>query len=139
VGKLFVDPEITLDGQDITDWCHNIDMPFEAERVEVTGFRAQFRNYLAGRKDGVVTLGVYQDFDAGAIDDLFWPLFESGEEFVIVVRPEEEPTARYTLTCVCTAYNPLAGEQGEAADITITLPLSGATPITRERVATDSG
>jgi hypothetical protein len=130
---LFVDPEVEIDGVDRTDWAHNIDMPLEADRVEVTPFRAEFKRYLRGRRDGTITIGFYQDFDDGtgtdaadSLDQQLWELFEEGEEFDIVITPVEDGDVEYTATVVMLSYNPLSGEQGEAVDVSVEFALSGA-------------
>jgi hypothetical protein len=133
---LFVDPAVEIDGVDRTDWAHNIDMPLEADRVEVTPFRAEFKRYLRGRRDGTITIGFYQDFDepmggeppvstGDSLDQQLWELFEAGDEFDIVVEPVEGGDVEYTATVVMLSYNPLSGEQGEAADMSVEFALSG--------------
>ncbi len=73
------------------------------------------------------TLVIMQDFGAGAVDALLFPLLGSTVAVKIV------PTAgtvtatnpEYSMSCLVTQYQPFAGAVGDIATLSVTWPVSG--------------
>ena len=82
---VLTDPFISINGADVSDHFTSITLPAEAEVQESTGFGDGWRTRVGGLKDWSASLDFNQDFDAGEIDSILWPLL--GAAVALVVRP----------------------------------------------------
>jgi hypothetical protein len=128
-------PVIKVNGQDISNYVHECTIETTRDEVEVTGFQAANKEILAGLGDATITLAVYQDFAAAAIDALFWPLSTSNTAFPVLVNPfvgANSPTnPQYAMQALLFTYNPIAGAVGDAAETPITLRNAASAGLTR--------
>ena len=125
------DPYITINTNDVSDHFTSISLPTEAETQESTAFGDDWRTRAGGLKDWSASLDFNQDFDAGQLDDLMWPLL--GTSVAIEVRPgpgARSPTnPAYFGNAILMSYPPLGNSVGELA--TGSLGLEGAGVLTR--------
>ena len=68
-----------------------------------------------------------QDFGAGAIDELLYPLF--GSFATVVIRPFSTSISAtnpaYTAVALVTEYQPFASSTGDLAQFSVTWPITG--------------
>ena len=83
---VLTDPFISLAGNDVSDHFTSVALPVEAETQEATAFGDEWRTRLGGLKDWSATMDFNQDFEAGQIDALMWPLL--GTSVAVVIRPD---------------------------------------------------
>jgi hypothetical protein len=123
--QVFKNAMILLNAQDISNYCDEVTIETTRDEVEVTGFQAANKEILAGLGDATITLSVFQDFSAAAIDALLWPLSTSNTPFTVEVRPTNAARSAtnpaYLMSCLLFTYNPIAGKVGDALQTPVTL------------------
>lgn len=128
-------PVITVDGHDISNYCHEVTIESTRDEVEVTGFQAANKEIIAGLGDATITLAVFQDFAAGAIDSIFQPLSQSDTPVTVSVKPFNSAVSAtnplYSMEALLFTYNPIAGAVGAAAETPITLRNASEAGLTR--------
>lgn len=126
---------ISANGQDISTYVSEVAIETERDEVDVTGFQATNREKLAGLGDATITLNVWQDYSAGAIDALFFPLSQSDTPFPVIVRPDAGAVGpnnpQYTMQGLLLNYAPIAGAVGEAAATEVPIVNNSPAGLTR--------
>lgn len=133
--KVLKDCFISVNGQDISTYVHEVTIETERDEVDVTGFQAVNREKLAGLGDASIGLGIWQDYSAAAIDALLFPLSNSDTPFPVIVRPSVAAVGpnnpQYAMSGLLFNYQPIAGSVGEAADIDVTINNAAPAGLTR--------
>jgi hypothetical protein len=121
------DYKITVGTANLSTLVNSVTLDITADEVETTAFGSSYRTRIGGLKDASVSLDFMQDFGAGAVDALLFPLLGSTVAVKIV------PTAgtvtatnpEYSMSCLVTQYQPFAGAVGDIATLSVTWPVSG--------------
>jgi hypothetical protein len=122
-------PVVTLAGGTVSANVAQITLSVESDDVETTSFGSGgFRERIGGLKGGSVSLDFHQDFAAGAIDSIIWPLiggtaavtFRAGTAAAGTANPE------YSATVLVTEYSPIDSAVGDLATFSVTWPTTGA-------------
>lgn len=121
------DYSVTVNGTSFSTALQSVELSIEADEQETTGFGQGWRERVAGLKTGSVTLNFYQDFAAGALDAIVWPLL--GSNATVVVKPTSGTATAtnpaYTAVCLVTGYQPFASSVGDIATTSVTWPTTG--------------
>lgn len=130
------DPVILVNGQDISNYCHEVHIETSRDEQDVTGYQAVNKETIAGLGDATITLQVFQDFSPAAIDALFWPLSNSDTPFTVSVKPHVAAVSAtnplYSMQSLLFGYNPIdSGGPGEPLDTPITLRNATQAGLTR--------
>lgn len=129
------DCSITIDAVDLSDHISSVTIETTFDEVDVTGFGSTYKEILQGLGDATITLSVFQDFDAASVDATLWPLSQSGEGFVVVVKPTSAAVSAtnpsYTMTGVLLNYSPVAGAIGEASTTDVSIRNQSSTGLVR--------
>ena len=119
---------VTINGTDFSSSLASVDWPIEVETQDTTAFGATFRTAIAGLQTGSITLEFHQDFGAGAIDTVLYPLL--GTNATVVVRPAGTATSAtnpaFSGQFLVTQYSPFNSTIGDLATLSVTWPLNGA-------------
>jgi hypothetical protein len=121
------DYKVTINGGTVSSSLASVELPIEVDEQETTAFGSSWRTRIAGLKSGSITLEFHQDFAAGALDSILYPLLGSNAT-VVVVPTSGTVTASnpsYTGTFLVTSYTPFASTVGDLATVGITWPLTG--------------
>ena len=122
------DPFISINGTDMSDHFKSISHPIEAEAQEATAFGDDWRNRVGGLKDATATLEYNQDYDAGAVDAVLFPLV--GKVVALVWRPDMAAVGvtnpQYSQSMILTSYMPIEGSVGDLIMGSVTLEGAGA-------------
>jgi hypothetical protein len=121
------DYKVTINGGTVSSSLASVELPIEIDEQETTAFGSSWRTRIAGLKSGSITLEFHQDFAAGALDSILWPLLGTNAT-VTVVPTSGTVTASnpsYTGTFLVTSYTPFASTVGDLATVGITWPLTG--------------
>jgi len=121
------DYKITVGTTVVSDDIASVTLDITSDEVETTAFGSTYRSRIGGLKDASVSLDFHQDFGAGAVDALLFPLLGS------TVAVKSAPTSgtvtatnpEYRFTALCTQYQPFAGAVGDLATLSVTWPVSG--------------
>jgi hypothetical protein len=121
------DYKVTINGGTVSSSLASVELPIEVDEQETTAFGSSWRTRIAGLKSGSITLEFHQDFAAGALDSILYPLLGSNAT-VVVVPTSGTVTASnpsYSGTFLVTSYTPYASTVGDLATVSVTWPLTG--------------
>ena len=121
------DYKITIGTTVISDDIASVTLDITSDEVETTAFGSTYRSRIGGLKDASVSLDFHQDFGAGAVDSLLFPLL--GSTVAVKIAPTSGTVTatnpEYRFTALCTQYQPFAGAVGDLATLSVTWPVSG--------------
>jgi hypothetical protein len=121
------DYKITVGTTVISDDVASVTLDITADEVETTAFGSTYRSRIGGLKDASVSLDFHQDFGAGAVDALLFPLL--GSTVAVKIAPTTGTVTvtnpEYQFTALVTQYQPFAGAVGDLATLSVTWPVSG--------------
>jgi hypothetical protein len=94
MGKFVLrDAVITVAGSDLSDHFSSVEIDQPAEEVEFTSFGSGYREFGQGLKDATINVEAFQDFAAGEVDAVLYPLYESGGTFSVTVKADDAATS----------------------------------------------
>ena len=128
MAKFFAkDYKITVGTTVISDDIASVTLDITADEIEVTAFGSSYRSRIGGLKDASVSLDFHQDFGAGAVDSLLFPLM--GSTVAVKIAPTSGTVTatnpEYRFNALVTQYQPFAGAVGDLATLSVTWPVSG--------------
>ena len=134
MAKFFAqDYKVTVGTTVLSDSIASVTLDITTDEIETTAFGAPggYRTRIGGLKDASVSLDFHQDFGAGAVDALLFPLM--GSTVAVSIAPTSGTITAsnplYSFTALVTQYQPYAGAVGDLATFSVTWPVSG--PVTR--------
>ena len=122
------DYKVTINGTNLSTSLASVELPIEIDEQETTAFGSEWRTRIAGLKSGSITLEFHQDFAAGALDSILWPLLGTNATVVVVPTSGTVTSSNpsYSDSFLVTQYTPYASTVGDLATVSISWPLSGA-------------
>ena len=121
------DYKVTIGTVVISDDIASVTLDITADEIEVTAFGSSYRSRIGGLKDASVSLDFHQDFGAGAVDSLLFPLM--GSTVAVKIAPTSGTVTatnpEYRFNALVTQYQPFAGAVGDLATLSVTWPVSG--------------
>lgn len=120
---------VSIGTADISNALSGASLEITVEEVDKTSLgSAGWREVAAGLKSGSVTLNFQQDFAAGAIDSLLYPLI--GTEATVTIRSSSATVSAsnpaYAAVVLISQYTPINGAVGDLATFDVTFPTIGA-------------
>ena len=125
-------PQVTLAGGTVSANVAQCTIAIEADEVETTSFSAGagagWRERIGGLKSATVSFDFHNDYAAGAIDSVVYPLI--GGTAAITVRPHGtaapgSATPEYRFTALVTEYSPIDSAVGDLATFSVSWPITG--------------
>jgi hypothetical protein len=128
LAKFFAqDYKITIGTAVVSSSIAAVTLDISADEIEVTAFGDSYRKRIGGLKDASVSFDFHQDFGAGAVDALLFPLM--GTTVDVKIAPTSGTVTasnpEYRFSALCTQYQPYSGSIGELATLSVTWPVSG--------------
>jgi hypothetical protein len=121
------DYKVTIGTAVISEDIASVTLDITADEVETTAFGSSYRTRIGGLKDASVSLDFHQDFGAGAVDALLFPLM--GSTVAVKIAPTSGTVTatnpEYRFSALVTQYQPFAGAVGDLATLSVTWPVSG--------------
>jgi hypothetical protein len=123
-------PVVTLAGGTVSANVAQVGIALEADDVETTSFGSGGnRERIGGLKSGTVSFDFHNDYAAGALDSILFPLL--GGTAAVTVRPGGTAAVgsanpEYSFTILCTEINPIDSAVGDLASQSVTWPITGA-------------
>ena len=121
------DYKVTINGTNLSSSLTSVDLSLSADEVDTTTFGGEWRTVTGGLKSGSITLNFNQDFGAGSVDAVLFPLFNTAA--TVVIQPTSATVSAtnpsYTAIALVNSYQPFASSVGDLATLSITLPTSG--------------
>ena len=128
MAKFFAqDYKVTVGTHVLSTSVASVTLDITTDEVETTAFGSSYRTRIGGLKDASVSLDFHQDFAAGAIDEILFPLM--GSTVAVKIAPTSGTVTatnpEYRFDALVTQYQPFAGAVGDLATLSITWPVSG--------------
>jgi hypothetical protein len=128
LAKFFAqDYKITIGTAIVSSSIASVTLDITADEIETTSFGDSFRKRIGGLKDASVSFDFHQDFGAGAVDALLFPLM--GQTVDVKIAPTSGTVTatnpEYRFSALCTQYQPYAGAIGDLATLSVTWPVNG--------------
>jgi hypothetical protein len=128
LAKFFAqDYKITIGTAVVSSSIASVTLDISADEIEVTSFGDSFRKRIGGLKDASVSFDFHQDFGAGAVDALLFPLM--GQTVDVKIAPTSGTVTasnpEYRFSALCTQYQPYSGAIGDLATLSVTWPVNG--------------
>jgi hypothetical protein len=128
MAKFFAqDYKVTIGTTVLSDSIASVTLDITTDEVETTAFGSTYRTRIGGLKDASVSLDFHQDFGAGSVDALLFPLM--GSTVAVKIAPTSgtitATNPEYRFDALVTQYQPFAGAVGDLATLSITWPVSG--------------
>ena len=121
------DYKITVGTAVLSSSLASVTLDITADEVETTAFGSSYRTRIGGLKDASVSFDFHQDFGAGSVDALLFPLM--GSTVAVKIAPTSgtitATNPEYQFTALVTQYQPFAGAVGDLATLSVTWPVSG--------------
>jgi hypothetical protein len=121
------DYKVTVGTTVLSDSIASVTLDITTDEVETTAFGSSYRTRIGGLKDASVSLDFHQDFGAGSVDALLFPLM--GSTVAVKIAPTSGTVTatnpEYRFTALVTQYQPFAGAVGDLATLSVTWPVSG--------------
>jgi len=127
MGKLILrDCYTAIDGTDLSNRASAATIDTPSDEVDTSTFGGGFHEIDRGLRDATITITFYQDHDSGSVDDVLNPLNDSGDVFLVQVRPVKSSSASATnperrMYGRLFNYSPIAGSVGEASTTDVTI------------------
>ena len=121
------DYKVTMGTAILSTSIASVTLDISADEIETTSFGSSYRTRLGGLKDASVSFDFHQDFGAGAVDSLLFPLM--GTLVDVKIAPTSGTVTatnpEYRFSALCTQYQPYSGAVGDLATLSVTWPVSG--------------
>lgn len=121
------DYAITINGTNFSDDLAAATLEITAEEQETTAFGNGYRTRIGGLKDASLSLDWHQDFAAGSVDAVLFPLL--GTQATVTIKPTSGSVSAtnpsYSMLCLVTQYSPFASSIGDLATLSTSWPVSG--------------
>lgn len=122
---------VALDGTNFSDHVVSAELELEADEVDYDNMGSGgWHEVKAGMKSASLKLTLHQDFAASNIDATLSTAFFAGAAIAVELRPTNAAVSatnpKYTFNVRATKHQPIAGKVGDRADVSITLPITGA-------------
>jgi hypothetical protein len=121
------DYKVTIGTTVLSDDIASVTLDITADEVETTAFGSTYRTRIGGLKDASVSFDFHQDFAAGSVDAILFPLM--GSTVAVKIAPTSgtvnATNPEYRFSALCTQYQPFAGAVGDLATLSVTWPVSG--------------
>ena len=121
------DYKVTIGTTVLSSAIASVTLDITSDEVETTAFGSTYRTRIGGLKDASVSFDFHQDFGAGSVDALLFPLM--GSTVAVKIAPTSGTVSatnpQYEFTALCTQYQPFSGAVGDLATLSVTWPVSG--------------
>jgi len=112
---------------DLSDHIASISLATVHDIIETTQFNDISKRRIAGLADNSVTFEFHQDFQAGSVESVIYPLL--GTAVLCQVKPVNGPTTasnpEYSFQVLISEWTPLNGAVGDISTATVQWPISG--------------
>jgi len=121
------DYKVTIGTTVLSSSIASVTLDITTDEVETTAFGSTYRTRIGGLKDASVSFDFHQDFGAGSVDALLFPLM--GSTVAVAIAPTSGTVSatnpEYRFTALVTAYTPFSSQVGDLSTLSIQWPVSG--------------
>jgi hypothetical protein len=125
MGKLVLNnASIVIDGTDLSKRASQVSIDLPIDDVDLSAFQGEFKDHGVGLKDASIQVTFFQDYEAGMVDDVLFPLYSAGEAFIIEIKPDKGAKSAsnplYKMEVRMFNYSPISGSVGQASTTQVT-------------------
>lgn len=125
---VLLDAQLSIDNNDLTDWCSKIELSdeFEAKKTTTFGSGGAEEN-KGGLESFEAAITFKQDYDAAALDEIMWALRRSVVTFATraMETAVSSSNPQYSGSLLINKWVPIAGSVGDVAEVDVSYPGSG--------------
>lgn len=125
----YTNPKITINSIDLTDHIASVTINQKYDELDTTVFGSAGKQRIAGLEDSSLQIEFLQDYASSSVEATLNSLL--GTTTTVVVQAKTGAVSatnpKWTMTCLVTELQPVAGSAGEIAKQSITWPVSGTT------------
>ncbi|MEU3563515.1 hypothetical protein [Kitasatospora sp. NPDC006786] len=119
---------LNIAGNILNEHARKAELAVECEEKDVTTYISNgWKVSIGGLKSGTLGLELLQDYAAGKLDSIMWPLL--GQVVPFEVRPTQAPVSinnpKYSGSVLIKEWQPIAGSVGDEASVGVSYPTSG--------------
>lgn len=122
------DYKVTIGTTVLSSSIAAVTLDITQDEVETTAFGSTARTRIGGLRDATVSFDFHQDFAAGAVDSILYPLM--GSTVAVKIAPTSGTVTatnpEYRFDALVTQYQPFAGSIGDLAVTSVSWPVTGA-------------
>lgn len=119
--------KVVVNGNDISDHVTQVTITYSATLQDSTAMGATTQQRIGGLKDWKIELELEQDYAAGNLDSILFPLV--GTTFTVTVNPVNASNStsnpQYSGTGILESYTPVAGKVGDIAKTPVAIMAAG--------------
>lgn len=136
MGKLIlVNASLVIDGTDLSKRSTQVAIDAQSDEVDLTAFQEEWKDTGVGLKDATMQITFIQDYAIGMVNDVLWPLFRTGEEFVIEAKADKgvksSTNPLWKMGTKVFTYSPLSGSVGQASTTQVNFKNTSETGLER--------
>jgi hypothetical protein len=79
--------DVVVNSVNLSAWIRSVTLETSRPEVDVTAMGNTHQQFAPGIGDATITLEVYQDYAAAAVDATLYPLSSSESAFNVVIKP----------------------------------------------------
>lgn len=135
--EVFKQGYLSVNGSDISDRVKEVHVTTERTEHDTTTIASQNQEILFGLGTATIEIVAIQDFAAGEIDAIMWPLSQSDTPFVVAARKSNGAISatnpEYRLDeALLGNYNPIDAAAGEVLTTPLTFRNAGTSGLIRD-------
>lgn len=115
---------VLVNGNDISNHVQSVSIEGTRAEVDVSSMGDTNSEIVLGLGDVTMTVSVFNDYAAGSLDSILFPLWQTNTPFVVEVRPvngaRSTSNPAYTMTSLMPTYSPITGSIGDAVTTDLT-------------------
>jgi hypothetical protein len=115
---VFVNGLVLINANDLSNHVQSVDIEGVRTEVDVTSMGDVNSEIVLGLGDVTATVVFFNDYAAGSIDSILFPLWQTNTPFPVEFRPvnaaRSTSNAAYTMTALLPTYAPINGGIGTA-------------------------
>lgn len=116
---------VSIGGNDLSAYATKLELDFEGDEVETTAFSSGgWKSFVGGLKAGSVSITFNDDYAAGLLDAILWPLFNTvaAFEFRPVNTTVGTSNPKWTGSLLISKMPAIIGSVGDLAEKDVQWP-----------------
>lgn len=116
---------LSFGGSDLSTYVQSVTLTGEYDKVEDKGMGDEVHHNVKGLGNWTIEVECRQSFNAGELDSILWPLFQSESPQAVIVKPKNATVGadnpQWTGNGQIFTYPPIQGAVGDGAKTSFTI------------------
>lgn len=118
---------VSIAGVNLSDHIASISLATQYDLVDTTQFGDTSKKMIAGLANNSITFEFHQDFQAGSVESIIYPLL--GTATACIIKPIDAAVnasnPQYSFNVLIAEWTPLNATTGDLTTANVTWPISG--------------